>query len=260
MKTFIFALLVSFTTVLAAEEKVRTIHLDHRTPQEVIEKVSGLLPANTTIKPFDDRVVINSDKATYDALVKLLEDFDKPHTSINVQVLRSQRELQETQRRQDRVDIDTQRGVTASTKRYSTRDSRERDQLYQARGIAGEPIMLNTGKLIPQDDDQVILREDGNIVIAGTNRYISLKNGFHTVVRLLSDNRLQAEIYPAFSEQTRGDVIENTEIATTINGRIGEWIELGRAGESSARSRDSHRQYRSDRDTTQYIYLRVNKP
>lgn len=259
MKTLIFALFMSISLAVSAME-VRTIHLDHRTPQEVIEKIDGLLPLNTSIKPFDDRIVLRSDKATYESLMKLLADFDKPHTSITVAVLRSQQELQQTHRRQDRVD-DEQRntGVETGSTRYSTRDSRERDQLYRASGTAGEPIMLNTRELIPQDDQQVVLRQDGNIAISGTSDYLSLQNGFHTVVRLLSDNGLKAEIYPAFSEQTRDEAIENTEIATTVTGRIGEWIELGRIGESSARSRDSHRQYRSDRDQAQYIYLKIER-
>lgn len=258
MKILIFAFFMGISLAVSAME-VRTIHLDHRTPAEVIEKIDGLLPPGTSIKPFDDRIVLRSDKATYDSLVKLLEDFDKPHTSITVAVLRTQQKLQQTHRRQDRVDNKRNGSAESSNKRYSTRDNRERDQLYRARGTAGEPIMINTRELIPQDDQQVVLRRDGNIAISGTSDYLSLQNGFHTVVKLLADNGLQAEIYPAFSEQARDKTIENTEIATTITGRVGEWIELGRTGESSARSRDSHRQYRSDRDETQYIYLKIER-
>lgn len=258
MKTLLFTLLMGMSLTLAAME-VRTIHLDHRTPQEVIEKLDGLLPASANVKPFDNRIVLYSDKATYEAVVNMLEDIDQPQTSIDVQVLRTQRQLQETHRRQDRVEVDSQRGAEVSTKRYSTRDSRERDQLYRARGIAGEPMMINTGEMIPQDDQQIYLRPDGVIALSGTTSYINLQNGFQTVVSLLADNRLQAKIYPSFSEQTRSDVIETTEMATTITGRVGEWIELGRAGESSAHYRGSHRHYRSDRDEAQYIYLKIER-
>lgn len=260
MKTIIFILFMGMGMSLSfADMQVRTIHLDHRTPQEVIEKLDGLLPADTSIKPFDNRIVVHSDEATYEALLKMLEDIDQPQVSINVQVLRTQRELQETHRRQDRVEIDSNRGAEVSTNRYSTRDSRERDQLYRARGIAGEPMMINTGEMIPQDEQQVFLRPDGNIAITGTTHYINLQNGFRTVVRLLADNRLEAEIYPAFNDQRRNGVIESTEMATTINGRTGEWIELGRVGESSAHWRGSHRHYRSDRDEAQYIYLKIER-
>ncbi len=119
--------------------------------------------------------------------------------------------------------------------------------------------MINTGEMLPQDDQQIYLRPDGVIALSGTTSYINLQNGFRTVVSLLADNRLQAKIYPSFGEQTRSDVIETTEMATTITGRVGEWIELGRAGESSAHYRGSHRHYRSDRDEAQYIYLKIER-
>ncbi len=257
MKRHLITLLFLFWLIpVWAVSSMHTIELKHRTPAEVLPEIKFLLPEDAAVSSFDNTIILRSDGATFEDVRRVLDVLDKPQQLINITVLRSQQQLTNQQRQDGRLVID---GESASVEinRWSTRDSRNRDMQLQARGLAGEPIQINTGQLIAQHGQLLLLGPRGGVAVQDTTRYLPINNGIQALVSVLSDKQLRIELFPGFAEFDRrsGD-IDSSSLLTTINAKAGEWLLIGQTGDSEAFT-GNQTQYRSHSDNQQFIYMKV---
>ena len=158
MKRYLsFLLLICWLAPVWAVSTMHTIELKHRTPAEVLPQIEALLPEDAAVSSFDNTIVLRSDGATFEDVRRVLDVLDKPQQNITVSVVRSQQQLSDQQRRDDRL-VFSENSAGVAINRWSTRDSRDRDQQLQVRGLAGEPVEINTGQLIAQREQLVIFR------------------------------------------------------------------------------------------------------
>lgn len=257
MKQLVLSLLLSLWLLPAfAVSSMHTIELKHRTPAEVLPEIEALLPEDAAVSSFDNTLILRSDAATFEDIRRVLDVLDKPQQSITISVLRSQHQLSDRQRSDGRLIIDG-RSAGVEINRWSTRDSRDRDMQIQARGLAGEPVDVNTGQLIAQREQLVLFGPRGGIGVQNHTTYLPVDNGFQARVSVLSDQQLRVELLPLFTEyDRRSGNIDTSSVMTTVNTRAGEWLLIGQSGETDAFSGNANT-YRSHRDSQKFIYMKV---
>lgn len=257
MKRWLIAILLSgWLLPVWAVSSMHTIELKHRTPAEVLPEIEALLPEDAAVSSFDNTIILRSDGATFEDVRRVLDVLDKPQQSITITVVRSQQQLSDQQRRDDRlVFSDDSAGVAIN--RWSTRDSRNRDQQLQVRGLAGEPVEIHTGQLIARHEQLLVFDAHGGVGVQNATTYLPVDNGFQALVSALPEQQLRIELLPMFAEYDRrsGD-IDSSSLLTTIRGKAGEWLLIGQTGDSDAFNSNESR-YRSHRDQQQFIYLKV---
>lgn len=251
-------ILVFISVPLAAEVRIETIELKSRLASELLPQLQPLIPAEASLSSHDNLLILKADSATRQQIKQLVSQLDKRLESIIVTLARSTQQLHQQQQRSDRFEFDVTdpSQSSAEIRRWSTRDSRERDQHYQARGIEGRPISLQLGKLVPQRDQLFIVSPLGGVIVGESTHYIPIESGFQAVVNVFSDQQVRVEIYPHFAEFDRRDgSIASTHLMSTLNGDLNQWILIGQIGEQSKQQGTTV--YRSHRDEQQFIYLKI---
>lgn len=257
MKRYLsFLLLICWLAPVWAVSTMHSIELKHRTPAEVLPQIEALLPEDAAVSSFDNTILLRSDGATFEDVRRVLDVLDKPQQNITVSVVRSQQQLSDQQRHNDRL-VFSENSAGVAINRWSTRDSRDRDQQLQVRGLAGEPVRINTGQLIAKREQLVIFGPNGGVGVQSDTTYLPIDNGFQALVSVLSDQQLRIELLPMFTEyDRRSGNIDTSSLLTTLNAEPGEWVLIGQSGDSDLFN-GNQTDYRSHRDAQQFIYMKV---
>ncbi|MCX4189319.1 hypothetical protein [Methylophaga sp. OBS3] len=256
MKQIFSAILFSLWLLPAwAVTTMHTIELKHSTPDQVLPEITPLLPEDAAISSFNNTILLRSDGATFEDVQRVLDVIDKPQQSITVTVLRSKQVLNYQQQHSNRINIDNH-GADVQINRWSTSDSRDRGMEIASRGLAGEPIQVQTGTLIAKQEQLVLFGHHGGAVQQNTT-YLPIENGFQAVVNVLANKQVRVEVLPMFAEyDVRTGNVENSQLLTTINSSANKWTLIGQSGDRESFNQNGNT-YRSHRDEHEYIYLKV---
>lgn len=257
MKTIIWITLLGLA-LPAYADKIRTIELQHRLAAEVLPLIEPMTDSYTTINGHGNLLIIKSSSQSFNDIEQLVKQLDSKQQSITVTVLRTQQQLADQHIANQTLNIDLQepRRSSVEIKRWSTQDSRERDQQYQARGIAGQPIDIQMGRAVADKQQQVLLYPHGGVAVQQSTQYIALDNGFQARVSILGNQQAQVDILPLFSRMQRNGDITTTSLLTTVNGPVNQWILIGQVGEQQ-RQQQNATTYRSHQDEQQWLYLKI---
>lgn len=175
MKIILFALLSIFSTIGWAESKIETIQLNHRLAVEILPEVQAFLPKDATARAFNDLIILKAQPDVITDIKQLITQLDTPLQAVKISVLRTSEALSDQRGTQvsgailvDGNDVD---GVV-SIRKWSTKDTDNKDQHYQAQGIAGSPILITMGQSVPQQEQYLVLRSDGDLAIQSNTYYL----------------------------------------------------------------------------------------
>jgi len=257
MKT-IWSIIFLSLALPAYADQIRTIELQHRLAAEILPMIEPMIDNYTTINGHDNMLIIKSSSQSFQQIEQLVKQLDSRQQSLTVTVLRTQQQITDERFADDRFNIDLENPKNSSVEinRWSTKDSRERDQQYQAQGIAGQPIDIQMGQAVADRQQQLIFYPYGGIGVQETTQYIQLDNGFQARVHILGNQQARIEILPLFSEMQRSGDITTTSLLTTVNGPINQWILIGQIGEQQ-RQQQNAKTYRSHQDEQQWLYLKI---
>jgi len=242
----------------AYADQIRTITLQHRLAAEILPMIEPMVDNYTTINGHDNLLIIKSSTQSFQEIEHLVKQLDSRQQSLTVTVLRTQQQLNDDRFADNRLNIDLENPERSSVeiKRWSTRDSHERDQQYQARGIAGQPIDIQMGKAIADRQQQLIFYPHGGIAVQESTQYIQLDNGFQARVNILGNQQARVDILPLFSKMQRNGDITTTSLLTSVTGPVNQWILIGQIGEQY-RQQQNAKTYRSHQDQQQWLYLKI---
>ncbi|NOQ94780.1 MAG: hypothetical protein GQ547_09135 [Methylophaga sp.] len=261
-RRLIFVLFSLFSTVLLAEQNIETIQLNHRLTTEVLPEIQAFLPKNATARAFNDYIILKASPAVLKEVKQLINQLDTPLQRLKISVLRTNEQLSNHASRQIGADIEiSDDGASghASVKTWSTHSVRNKDQHYQAQGIAGKPVIISLGQEIPQKEQDIVIFANGSIGVQSSTHYISIESGFQAVARILPNHQAIIDIHPRFSQLSkRNGMIETSDILTSIAGPVGTWIELGHIDNENNIEKQGATRYRSHRKRQQTIYIKVD--
>lgn len=260
MKKWLLLVMLSvLATTVWADPKIETIQLKHRLAEELLPQVEPFIGKQDTIKAYGDLLIIKAEPETIEQVKSLVTKLDVAEKSIVVNVMKTDRRLGTAQGNNLQADIDLNNSDNSSVEyqHWSTRDSKDQDQHYRARGISGRPVMIMMGQDIPQQQNLVLLRPNGDIAVQGDTQYLNLNSGFQAVATLLPNERVRVEIHPAFSDYNPQDkTISHSAVISTVEGKLGQWLELGGVVEQNRQETDTIH-YRTQHQQQQYLYIKI---
>ncbi len=261
MNKFIFIILSLFSSYVCADTSIETIQINHRLAQDVLPEVTAFLPENATARAFNNMIIIKAEPATINEVKKLINKLDTPPQRLRLTLLKTATKLVDEQQSQWQGDVvisDDVKSASVSVKTWSTQTDNNSNAKYQAQGIAGVPMKLNMGQLIPQSQQNVFLRFNGDVVVQSNTQYIPINNGFEAIASVLPNNQVSIEIYPQFSSfSKRHGSIDRTQLITTISGPAATWLELAQINTNANSEQDGAKQYQTHQQQ-HYIYIKLD--
>ncbi len=262
MKILFLAILTLFSSLVLAEQKIATIQLNHRLATEVLPEIQAFLPQSATARAFNDYIILQASPSVIKEVKQLINQLDTPLQRLKISVLKTEEQLSNKKELEIGVDVSISNERThgaASVKTWSTNTTRNKDQNYQAQGIAGNPIFISMGQDIPQERQDILIHPTGAVAVQSSTSYISITNGFQAIARILPNHQVIIDIHPRFAQLSkRNGTIESSDIITRVSGPVGTWIELGHIDNENKFEKQGSTSYRSHRKRQQTIYIKVD--
>lgn len=214
---------------------VEVITLKYRTAEQVIPLLRPLLDKDGSMTGMQNQLIVRTSAGNLNDLKKILASIDAMPRRLLITV------------RQD-ASLDRERSETRVSGRIATGgDSAVRARIDNTRSLnddrnmqsiqvlEGNSAFINFGQSVPVPQRQVTRTVvNGQVVerVSSAVEYRDVQTGFHVLPRVNGD-RVILEISPqrdTFSppEQNLPQGSVNTQrAATTVAGRLGEWIDLG---------------------------------
>lgn len=241
---------------------LRVIQLKHRTAQELLPVIRPLLGPDDAVSALDYRLIVRTTEARRREVERVVQQLDVARRNLTLRVRQgSHAEIRDTthgvsgevdigqdarvtlpRRTQDErgVVVEQQRGDTRL--RYEGRENRSsaRDERTQTLRVQdGHRAYIQLGQSVPHVK-RILSLAGRRVTIAQGVEYQNVVTGFEVLPRVQGE-RVQLEITPRLSSlaDPSTGLANFQELRTTVNVRLGEWIDLGAisgAGESVRRS------------------------
>lgn len=235
MRRFL-ALILLAAPAAFAQGTLEVIPLSHRTAEQVLPVLRPLLEPGGAMSGQSNQLIVRTSAANLAQIRAALAAIDRPlrRLTISVRFDNAQQEVRTG------VDADARisnRGSSADLRIADSRSALEERVDQRIQVLEGGRAMIATGESRPLRERQVFRTPGGAVVTEGTVIQ-EAATGFEVVPRLSGGN-VYLEIAPQRENFAAGagGAMRSERAATTVGGRLGEWIELGAASASSERSR-----------------------
>lgn len=207
------AVLGALAMQAAGQSLLEIIALRHRTADQVLPALRGLLEPGGTLSGQGNQIFVRASPDNLADIRRALDAIDRPLRRLQISV-----------RFDDAVEAASQ-GVEASG-RISNRGARAEVRAHDARTTSTERV-----------DQRIQVLEGGRAFISTGQSTPILQGtviretatGFETVPRLAGE-RVMLDIAPR-----RESLNQQQYLGTTVSARLGEWVEVGAAAESASR-------------------------
>jgi hypothetical protein len=248
--------------VLAQAMVLEVIPLKYRTPEQVIPIVQPLLPREASISGIQNQLVVRTTPANLEEIRRLLSQIDTMPRRLIITV-RQDADIDAARREAEisgSVGGDRARVTVpgSSDRRGGSVVIREGDDHVRARVLdtrsvesdrntqtvqvlEGNSAYISAGRSIPVPRQRVVRSVVGGRVVEQVVEdagYRDVVTGFHVRPRITGD-MVTLEVSPQHDTVSRDvpGAINVQRVATTVSGRLGDWIELGGMGQDRAERR-----------------------
>tara|TARA_R110002111_G_scaffold197421_4_gene263124 strand:+ start:1198 stop:1950 length:753 start_codon:yes stop_codon:yes gene_type:complete len=246
-----------------AQQNIETIQLNHRLAVEVLPEIQAFLPEKSTARAFNNSIIVKAEQDVIRDIKQLIHKLDTPPQRLRITVLKTFDVLHDMQNSQIAADIDVHdRDISGSVSlhTWSTKDTKNNEQFYRAQGLTNQPISISMANDIPQSEQYLILRHDGNLAVQTETSYLNIDSGFKAVARILPNQHVILDVHPRFSEfSNQSGIINSSQIITSLSGPIGTWLELGQIDNEKNIRKYGTTTYRSHDNKQQHIYIKVDQ-
>jgi len=252
----LLAALTAAAPATFAEGRLEIITLRHRPAAQIVPTLRPLVEPGGALSTLDDKILLRVSPANLAELRAAIDALDTPLRRLVVSV------------RQDRSS-EGQGGGVGLSGRLEPGHSRLRleggaGQYRQAEGVSqqvqvveGGQALIRVGQSLP-----VAMREwrpgPGGWQPVDSMRYTDVGSGFLASPQLIGE-RVNIEIAPDMERVGASGIIETSRLATSVSGRLGEWIPLGGTqAEASRGSQGTAGIGRDSRSSQAAVWLRVD--
>ena len=204
---------------LLAQGTLEVISLRHRTADQVIPVLRPLLEPGGTLSGQYNQLIVRTSPRNLAEIRAVLDSIDQLARRLTISV------------RFDNAQQTARSGLSQDSR--SSLDERV-DQRIQV--LEGGRALISGGESRPLRQRQVI-QTPGGPVVRETTVIQGASTGFEVVPRL-SGTTVYLDIAPQREQFGPGGsgAIRSERVATTVSGRLGEWIDLGGVNSASARA------------------------
>jgi len=231
-----FLLFLAFVAPVAlAQGSLEVIGLKHRSAEQVIPVLRPLLEPGGVLSGQNYQLFVRTSPGNLAELRAALDAIDRPARRLTISV---------------RFDAarDSARSGLQTDARISNRGSSAELRMRDSSAVAGERIdqriqvlegaraLISSGESRPLRQRQVV-QTPGGPVVQETTVMQGVATGFEVIPRV-SGATVFLEIAPQREQFARGSsgAIRSERVASTVSGRLGEWIDLGGAGSAASRA------------------------
>ncbi|MFN0300642.1 MAG: secretin N-terminal domain-containing protein [Burkholderiales bacterium] len=248
LRTLVCALVMMAVQLPAAADDVAIVVLKHRTLDQVLPMLKPLVDPGGAVTGMENRVIIRTNARNLDQLKKVLASIDIPERRLTISV------------RQSRDAVAIRDGIDAGVamesgqaRVYSSRSATDEGVTQQVQTVDGKAAFIAMGQSVPFQTQSIVPTPAG-YGVAESTMIRNVSTGFSVMPRVAGD-RVTLDIHPRRETLGRSTPasVESQSVASTVTGRLGEWIRLGGASgatpgadrgrvlSSAAASRDEHR-------------------
>ena len=234
-----------------AQEQVEVITLNYRTAAEIIPIVQPLLGNDGAVTGMQNKLIVRTSAARLAQIKEVIASLDTRPRRLMVTVRQhTTREalaqeagvygtvggahgLVSLPEPPGRADARIEAGddeARIGAKVTSTRGTESGADVQQVQVLEGNSAFIRMGQAVPYRDRSVYRGPRGETVVEDTTRYQDVSSGFYVTPRVSGDQVTLDISPPRNTPGTRGTV-NVQQAATTLSGRLGEWIELGGIGQ-----------------------------
>lgn len=234
MRRFLLLLAVVAPAV-QSQGTLEVISLRHRTAEQVIPVLRPLLEPGAVLSGQYNQLIVRTSPGNLAQIRAVLDSIDRPARRLTISVRFDA--AQESARSGVQTDARiSNRGSSAEIRiQDSSSGARERiDQRIQV--LEGGRALISSGESRPMRQRQVV-QTPGGPVVQETTVIQDASTGFEVTPRL-SGSTVFLEIAPQREQFAPGSsgAIRSERVASTVSGRLGEWIDLGGASSAATRS------------------------
>lgn len=242
----VVALAALLSAFVAQAQEMQVIELRHRLASEVIPIIEPLLEPGGVITGMDGTLFVRTGPANLAQIREILDALDRKPRQLLVTV--GQGSVTDADSSSVRgaatigggdVQVGVNRppgadpGVSVRVDRRSQRA--DLTNVSSVRALEGMETFIAIGQSVPVTATHVT-RGWGGTVTQQSTEFRSASTGFYATARLNGD-AVTLEISPQqqrLRSSARGPVVETAGAATTIRGRLGEWLALGAVQQSGS--------------------------
>ncbi len=236
-----------FACASAVAQELAIIELRHRRAEDVIPVVQPLVEPGGVVSGVDDKLLVRTSPANLAQIRAALEVIDRPQRQLLITVGQGTMTDTGTARARGSATIgggdvqvgvnrppSAQSGVQASVRGGSQQASLR--NLSSVRTLEGSETWIAVGQSVPFTTSTVAPGWGGTVQRSTTFRDVS--SGFFATARLNGD-LVTLEISPRqqqFRPSGTGGTVQTRGANTVVNGRLGEWMQVGAVREASSGS------------------------
>ena len=206
-------------TARADDRSVVVLPLTHTVPAQILPTVQALLPEGATVTAFNNQLILKVTPSERKTIEELLLQIDKAPR----QLLISVRTPQTLGIVNDGVSVSGTEAGGRVTIRSESISSKKKGQ-QSVRATEGMPAYIAVGVSKPVTS----YKTDSFGNMQAVSEYKNAEQGFYVTARLVGDG-VQLHINQA-DDQHEGTAINSRHISTTVAGKLGEWVTIGRTG------------------------------
>lgn len=271
---------VLWSSLALAQERVEVITLNYRTAAEMIPLIQPLVGGDGAVTGMQNKLIVRASAERLAQIKGIIASLDTRPRRLMITVRQNTtREALEQEAsvygtaggERGRVTLPEAPGaadvrVEAGSERNrvgakvtSTRDIEDSADVQQVQVLEGNSAFIRAGQSMPHRDRTVYRDARGATVVEDSTTYRDVSSGFYVLPRISGD-RVTLEINPQRNTVGERGTVNVQQAATTLSGRLGEWVELGGIGQQGTFRGSgtvySTRQSRSDRRS---IFVKVEE-
>lgn len=244
-------LLCAWSSLLLAQERVEVITLNYRTAAEIIPIIQPLVGRDGAVTGMQNKLIVRTDAANLAQIKDIVASLDTRPRRLMITVRQNttretldqergvygtaggehgRATVPETPGAPDvRVEVGSERNRVGA-KVTSTRDIEDSGDVQRVQVLEGNSAFIRAGQSVPYRGRTVYRDARGATVVEDSTTYRDVTSGFYVLPRVSGD-RVTLEINPQRNTLGERGAVNVQQAATTIAGRLGEWIELGGIGQ-----------------------------
>ena len=209
------AALAALAVHAVGQNMLEILQLRHRTAEQVLPVLRPLVEPGGTLTGQGNQLIVRVSPANFAELKRALETIDRPSRRLQISV-----------RFDEAVDAATQ-NIEASG-RISNRGSRIDVRGQDSTTVGGERVDQRL-QVLEGGRAYIMTGRSAPVTVQGATVIRDVGSGFEVVPRMVGDNVLLDV------SQQRETLNQQQALVTTVSARLGEWVEVGGAVESTAR-------------------------
>lgn len=236
VRRWLLTVLILAWSGLALAQTMEILQLRSRSAEEVLPALLPLVEPGGTLTGMNDQLFLKASPANRADIRRALAALDRPQRRLVIRVAhdRQAEAAASGAGASGQIALGANRRVEGQAAVWDTRSVRGERSAQMVQTVDGGRAYIQVGRSLPIPMRQTVIGP-GGVVVSETVVQRDIGSGFYAMPRV-NGERVTIDIaQQAESADHRvAGGIQGQRLATTVSGRLGEWIEIGGSGRQAA--------------------------